>query len=175
MFGHKRVYFSFLQTPRRKKMIVQYSTSVITYNLFENDSVTIYISFHIISLTRHPMKQPQTTLLIIFLSLPSSYWPIHTVFFVSLLLYNHVLAPCSCAFGNVFLQISIWLNPWRRKWQPTRVFLPGKSHEWRLLAGYSPSGCKESDTTERFHFTSLTAFRSLMTQERKLCQTQTAF
>jgi len=27
-------------------------------------------------------------------------------------------------------------------------FLPGKSHGWRSLEGYSPWGCKESDTTE---------------------------
>ena len=27
---------------------------------------------------------------------------------------------------------------WRRKWQPTPVFLPGESHEQRSLAGYSP-------------------------------------
>ena len=33
---------------------------------------------------------------------------------------------------------------WRRKWQPTPVFLPGKSHGWRSLAG-SPWGPKESD------------------------------
>ena len=32
--------------------------------------------------------------------------------------------------------------PWRRKWQPTPVFLPGKSHGQRSLAGYSPWGCK---------------------------------
>ena len=42
--------------------------------------------------------------------------------------------------------------PWRRKWQPTPVFLPGKSHGWRSLAGYSPWGRKELDTTERLHF-----------------------
>ena len=42
--------------------------------------------------------------------------------------------------------------PWRRKWQPTPVFLPGKSHGWRSLVGYSSRGCKESDTTERLHF-----------------------
>ena len=35
--------------------------------------------------------------------------------------------------------------PWRRKWQPTPVFLPGKSHGQRSLAGYSPCGCKESN------------------------------
>ena len=41
---------------------------------------------------------------------------------------------------------------WRRKWQPTPVFLPGKSHGWRNLVGCSPWGCKESDTTEWLHF-----------------------
>ena len=41
--------------------------------------------------------------------------------------------------------------PWRRKWQPNPVFLPGKSHGQRSLAGYSPWGCKESDTTEHTH------------------------
>ena len=45
-------------------------------------------------------------------------------------------------------------NPWsgrspgRRKWQPTPVFLLGKSHGQRSLAGYSPWGRKESDMTE---------------------------
>ena len=42
--------------------------------------------------------------------------------------------------------------PWRRKWQSTPVLLPGKSHGRRSLVGYSPWGCKESDTTERLHF-----------------------
>ena len=37
--------------------------------------------------------------------------------------------------------------PWRKKWQPTPVFLPGKSHGQSSLAGYSPWGHKESDTT----------------------------
>ena len=32
--------------------------------------------------------------------------------------------------------------PWRRKWQPTPAFLPGESHRQRILAGYSPWGCK---------------------------------
>ena len=38
--------------------------------------------------------------------------------------------------------------PWRRKWQLTSVFLPRESHGQRSLAGYSPKGCKEEDTTE---------------------------
>ena len=42
----------------------------------------------------------------------------------------------------------VWRIPWRRAWQPTPAFLPGKSHGQRSLAGYSPWGHKESDTTE---------------------------
>ena len=41
---------------------------------------------------------------------------------------------------------------WRRKWQATPIFLPGKSHGQRSLVGCSPWGRKESDTTEWLHF-----------------------
>ena len=37
---------------------------------------------------------------------------------------------------------------WRREWQPIPVFLPGKFHGQRSLAGYSPWDRKELDTTE---------------------------
>ena len=37
--------------------------------------------------------------------------------------------------------------PWRRKWQCTPVFLPGKSHVWMNLEGYSPWGLNELDMT----------------------------
>ena len=40
------------------------------------------------------------------------------------------------------------ISTWRKKWQPTPVFLPGESHGRRSLVGYSPWGCTESDTTE---------------------------
>ena len=43
-------------------------------------------------------------------------------------------------FGNI---------PWRRKWQPTPVFLPEKSHGQRSLAVYSPWDCKKLDTVEQ--------------------------
>ena len=36
-----------------------------------------------------------------------------------------------------------------RKWQHTPVFLPGESHGWRSLVGYSPLGRKELDTTDQ--------------------------
>jgi len=38
--------------------------------------------------------------------------------------------------------------PWRRAWQPTPVFLPGKSHGQRVLESYNPWNLKESDMTE---------------------------
>ena len=39
-----------------------------------------------------------------------------------------------------------------RRWHPTPVFLPGKSHGRRGLVGCSPWGHEESDTTARLHF-----------------------
>ena len=53
--------------------------------------------------------------------------------------------------------------PWRRKWQPTQVLLPGKFHGWRSLVGYSPWGCKESNTTEWLHFHTFTWYVSWKT------------
>ena len=38
---------------------------------------------------------------------------------------------------------------WRRKWQPTPVLWPGKSHGRTSVVGYSPWGRKESDVTEQ--------------------------
>ena len=42
---------------------------------------------------------------------------------------------------------------WRRKWQPTPVFLLGKFHRQRSLAGYSPWDCKELDLTKQLSHT----------------------
>ena len=48
---------------------------------------------------------------------------------------------------------NLWVGkiPWRRKWQPTAVFLPGESHGQSSLVGYSPWGHKALDKTERSH------------------------
>ena len=43
---------------------------------------------------------------------------------------------------------------WRRKWQSTPVFMPGKSHGLRSLGGYSPWDRRESDTTEQLQLSS---------------------
>ena len=51
----------------------------------------------------------------------------------------------------------LWVRKvlWRRAWHPTPVFWPGESHGQRSLAGYSPWGHKESDTTGRVTHTFL--------------------
>ena len=59
---------------------------------------------------------------------------------------------CLPAVQETWVQSLGWEIPWRRKWQPTPVLLPGKSRGWRSLVGYSPWGLEESDTTERLHF-----------------------
>ena len=59
---------------------------------------------------------------------------------------------CICPqCGRPGFDSSVWKIPWRRKWQPTPVFLPGESNGQRSLVGCSPRGRKESDTTERLH------------------------
>ena len=46
-----------------------------------------------------------------------------------------------------------WIRkiPWRRKWQPTSVFVPGESHGQRSLAGTVHGGHEELDMTEHAH------------------------
>ena len=59
---------------------------------------------------------------------------------------RHIFNPC------------VKKSPWRRKWQPTPGFFPGKFHGQRSLTGYSPWGRKESDTSKQlsdFTFTVL--------------------
>ena len=73
-------------------------------------------------------------------------------------LFQEYQLPRECSFSSCFQcrrhrrpRFHPWIRkiPWRRKWEPTPVFLPGKSHGQRSLACYSPGGCKESDTTEQ--------------------------
>ena len=56
---------------------------------------------------------------------------------------------CQCS-RHKRLRFDAWGEkiPWSRKWQPTPVFLPEKSHGQRSLAGYSPWDLKKLDVTE---------------------------
>ena len=53
-----------------------------------------------------------------------------------------------CTMWETWVQSLGQKIPWGRKWQPSPVFLPGESHGWRSLVGYSSLGHKESDMTE---------------------------
>ena len=69
----------------------------------------------------------------------------------------------------VCMYVYTWVGkiPWRKKWQPTPEFLSGRFHGQRSLAGYSPWGCQELDTTEwlsthiHLHITTSNNTRSL--------------
>ena len=69
--------------------------------------------------------------------------PTHIILYLQLLVQRE----CQILAGFFYL-LSVATGPWRRKWQPIPVFLPGESHGQRSLVGYSPWGCTESDTTE---------------------------
>ena len=95
------------------------------------------------------------------------------IFFCCFILINlfwKIIPPQSCiSFSYITAWIShnweciyIYILPlWRRKWQPTPVFLPGESQGRRSLVGCSSRGRKESDMTEWLHFTSLLSLLSL--------------
>ena len=57
---------------------------------------------------------------------------------------------CQCK-RHKRLGFNSWVGkiPWRRKWQPTPVFLPGEFYGQRSLVGYSPRDYKELGTTEQ--------------------------
>ena len=89
--------------------------------------------------------------------------------------HQHVKFKCTNSEVYIVLRLPWWLSgkeftcqcrrcgldpwvgkvPWRRKWQPTPVFLPGKPHGLRSLVGGSPWGREESGTTKRLHFHAL--------------------
>ena len=82
---------------------------------------------------------------------------LHKSFYLSLS-YSSVLIQIHMSAQNpnvifserLFLHISTLFR--RRRWHPTPVLFPGKSHGQRSLVGCSPWGHEESDTTERVHF-----------------------
>ena len=67
-------------------------------------------------------------------------WDLNESHLCSYLLFTLIIIRVKYSFDP-------WVGkiPWRRKWQPTPEFLPGKSHGQRSLVDYSPWGCKESD------------------------------
>ena len=67
---------------------------------------------------------------------------------------------CQCRRGG----FNPWVGkiPWRKKWQPTPVFLPGEFHGQRSLLGYSSWGHKEADMTEGINNNKITNLRKCL-------------
>ena len=53
---------------------------------------------------------------------------------------------CTCKCRRWGFNLWVGKIPWRRKWQPIPMFLPGKSHEQKSLEGYTPHGVEKSHT-----------------------------
>ena len=66
------------------------------------------------------------------------------------------------------IDITLPSMPWRRKWQPAPVCLPGKSHGQRSLVGYSPLGHKELDKAVYCHPVYLTYMQSVCMHDKLL-------
>ena len=62
------------------------------------------------------------------------------------------MVKCLLTMWETWVQSLGWEELLEKEMATTPVFLPGKSHGRRGLVGYSPWGCKESDTTEQLHF-----------------------
>ena len=114
------------------------------------------------------------------------YWPSPYLFGAvsqsclecSLLGYSPHFTPNTCLVAQMLICLPCrrpWFDPWvrrilwRRKGQPTPVFLPGESHGQRSLAGYSPWGHKELDTTEQLSLSQLSCCAFLFFQLTQGC------
>ena len=77
----------------------------------------------------------------------------------------------SCQCRRRGFDPSVRKIPWRRKWQSTPEFLPGRSHGQRSLVGYGPQGHKESDIFEQLsiHYTT-TKMTKLLTHKTRLVE-----
>ena len=79
---------------------------------------------------------------------------------LSICIIDMMFLSCSPPRAVKSLEIANWATShslftfmhWRRKWQPTPVFLPGESHGRRSLEGCSSWDCEELDMTERLPF-----------------------
>ena len=58
----------------------------------------------------------------------------------------------------------LWVGKilWRRKWQPTPVFLPGKSCGQRNLVGYSPWDCRDEHDLATKHACTMYAYKCVL-------------
>ena len=72
----------------------------------------------------------------------------NTCKFFFCLTFKLIISYTLCKKHNITFFQPLCNEAWRRTWQPTPVFSPGESHGRRSLAGYSPWGHRESDTTE---------------------------
>ena len=72
--------------------------------------------------------------------------------------------PAMLEIQEMWVQSLGWEDPLRRAWQPTSVFLPGKSYGQRSLAGNSPEDHKKLEMTEATEHTCTHLIQSLFSE-----------
>ena len=151
----------------------------IHYLLYRNrqnmalESQKINLAWLSITILRY-VKLIFMNLLFFRVSVPSLFIYDHTLFtHIALTSDLHNQMRISYRVGQsdkCFLYIICWIFyqlQWRRKWQPTPVFMPGESRGQRSLVGCSPQGPKESDTTEQLRVPSASSNSLEFRKERK--------
>ena len=141
----------------------KFSLQPVSFRILETTLVEITCNFHLttspvkvssfISLTSLSAFDPENPSLLFrhsedYISTLFSHLLSFTGWYLLLFLTSKHSPSLFFFFLNFLFHAGVQTINWRRKWQPTPVFLPGESHGQRSLVGYSPWGGKESDTTE---------------------------
>ena len=144
MLWHMSIFPSFVKMNNVSLFVCIYHILLIHSSLDDCFHVLSLGCFHVFAI----MNSDATWVLsCVFKTMFSIIWDVYLyVRFGASLVAQMVknLPPCGKSGFNPWVRKILW----RRKWQPTPVFLPGKFHGQRSLVGYSSYGGKELDTTE---------------------------
>ena len=136
-----------------QKSLADHSSWVIKSRTWLKQLSTAQGNFMFNILREQPVSQSGCTILYFhqqFMRVSTSSWPLDSYKTEVILLYNILTlmefrSSMEAQWYRIHLQCRrLWFNPWvrkipwRRKWQPTPVFLPGESHGQKSLVGYSP-------------------------------------
>ena len=114
------------------------STERPTHKESSRDKYTIHLILPLSMFFSHIMHS----------SLTPNYQPIYLYIHIIIIFQWLSGKESTCNAGDVSSIPGSGSSPWRREWQPTSVFFPGKLCGWKSLVDYSPKSHKESDRTE---------------------------
>ena len=131
-----RLVIAFL--PRSKRLLISWlqSPSAVIWEPKKIKSLTVSIVSSSIS---HKVMGPDAMILVIWILTFKPAFSLYSLTFIKSLFSSSSLSAIRVVSSDIY---------WRRKWQPTPVFLPGESQGQRSLVGCRLWGHTESYTTE---------------------------